>query len=45
MDPEFVDAFLSMIRQWEPRQIALDGESDPEDETRAEEAVDSSSVP
>jgi putative nucleotidyltransferase with HDIG domain len=22
LDPEFVDAFLSMIRQWEPRQIS-----------------------
>jgi len=26
LDPEFADAFLSMIRQWEPRQIALDAE-------------------
>ncbi len=26
LDPEYVDAFLSMIRQWEPRQVALDAE-------------------
>jgi len=24
LDPEYVDAFLSMIRQWEPRQIVLE---------------------
>jgi len=24
LDPEYVDAFLSMIRQWEPRQVLLD---------------------
>jgi len=29
LDPEYVDAFLSMIRQWEPRQIVLD-EQEPE---------------
>ena len=26
LDPEFTDAFLSMIRQWEPRHITLDDE-------------------
>ena len=26
LDPEYVDAFLSMIRQWEPRQIVLEPE-------------------
>lgn len=24
LDPEYVDAFLSMIRQWEPRQVVLE---------------------
>jgi putative nucleotidyltransferase with HDIG domain len=38
LDPEFADAFLSMIRQWEPRQIALDNESDPGSEVCAESA-------
>jgi len=30
LDPEFTDAFLSMIRQWEPRQIQLDAEEPDE---------------
>jgi HD-GYP domain-containing protein (c-di-GMP phosphodiesterase class II) len=34
LDPEYVDAFLTMIRQWEPRQIVLD-----EPETEGDEAA------
>jgi len=34
LDPEYVDAFLSMIRQWEPRQIVLD-EKEPEGDEAA----------
>ena len=32
LDPEYVDAFLSMIRQWEPRQIVLDEQEQEGDE-------------
>ena len=35
LDPEFADAFLSMIRQWEPRQIALDAEESDGDPSLA----------
>lgn len=31
LDPEYVEAFLSMIRQWEPRQVVLDT-AEPEEE-------------
>ena len=34
LDPEYVDAFLSMIRQWEPRQIVLD-QPEPEEEAES----------
>ena len=34
LDPEYVDAFLSMIRQWEPRQIVLE-QNEPEDDEAA----------
>jgi putative nucleotidyltransferase with HDIG domain len=34
LDPEYVDAFLTMIRQWEPRQIVLD-EPEPEGDEAA----------
>ena len=35
LDPEFADAFLSMIRQWEPRQIQLDSEERDEEPSSA----------
>lgn len=30
LDPEYADAFLAMIRQWEPRQVVLETETEPE---------------